>query len=101
VIHTVGPVYRGGQHGEAQQLASCYESSLSLAAEHRLHTVAFPAISCGVYGYPVAEAARIALTTTEAFLERHPEIEKVIFVLFGEETFGTFRHELDLLTEGG
>lgn len=101
VIHTVGPVYRGGQHGEARQLASCYESSLSLAAEHRLHTVAFPAISCGVYGYPLAEAARIALSTTEAFLDRHPEIEKVIFVLFGEETFGTFRHELDQLAEGG
>lgn len=99
VIHTVGPVYRGGGHGESQQLASCYESSLNLAADHQLHTVAFPAISCGVYGYPVVEAAHIALSTTEAYLRDHREIERVIFVLFGEETFNTFRREREVLTK--
>jgi len=100
VIHTVGPVYRDGAHGEPQQLASCYESSLRLAAAHHLRTVAFPAISCGVYGYPIAEAARVALTTTLAFLGDHPEIDRVIFVLFGEETFGTFRRVRDALSKG-
>lgn len=100
VIHTVGPVYRGGGHGESQQLASCYESSLNLVADHQLHTVAFPAISCGVYGYPIVEAARIALSTTEAFLGDHREIERVIFVLFGEETLSAFRRERDVLSKG-
>ena len=100
VIHTVGPVYRGGGHGESRQLASCYESSLNLATDHQLRTVAFPAISCGVYGYPVSEAARIALSTTEAFLRRQREIEWVIFVLFEEETFSTFRRERDVLSTG-
>ena len=100
VIHTVGPVYRDGGHGEPQQLASCYESSLNLAADHQLHTLAFPAISCGVYGYPIAEAAHIALTTTVAFLREHQEVERVIFVLFAEETCSTFRRVRDALSEG-
>lgn len=91
VIHTVGPVYRGGGHGESQQLASCYKSSLKLAEEHRIRTIAFPAISCGVYGYPIAEAARIALSTTAAFLAERREVEQVIFVLFGAEAFTAFR----------
>jgi O-acetyl-ADP-ribose deacetylase (regulator of RNase III) len=87
VIHTVGPVYRDGRHGEPEKLRSCYVSSLELAVKHDIRTLAFPAISCGVYGYPVKEAAKIALSTTAGFLADHPEMERVTFVLFGQETF--------------
>lgn len=83
VIHTVGPVYRDGLHGEPELLRSCYESSLSLAVKHKIRSIAFPAISCGVYGYPLEEAAQVALGATIRFLEGHDEIEKVIFVMFG------------------
>jgi len=82
VIHTVGPVYRDGRHGEPDLLKSCYESSLRIAVENGLKSVAFPAISCGVFGYPVSEAARIALATTRDFLDRERNLEKVAFVLF-------------------
>jgi O-acetyl-ADP-ribose deacetylase (regulator of RNase III) len=85
VIHTVGPVWRGGDHGEAAQLASCYRESLRLAVENAIETIAFPAISCGVYGYPIREASKIAVETTCRFLEAHPVPEKVIFVLFSAE----------------
>ena len=81
VIHTVGPVFRGRPQ-DRELLASCYRSSLSLAAEHRLGSLAFPAVSCGVYGYPMAEACRVAVDTTLAFLEKHPRPEKVVFMLF-------------------
>ena len=98
VIHTVGPVYRGGTRGEPELLRSCHESSLSLAAEHGIRTIAFPAISCGVYGYPIEDAARIALAATSAFLDAHVEIERATFVLFGRETrerFDGVRRELE------
>lgn len=85
VIHTVGPVWRDGTNGEAAELASCYRSSLALAAEHGLRTVAFPAISCGAYGYPIDDAARIAVTETRSFLARHREIDKVYLVCFGPD----------------
>ncbi len=85
VIHAVGPVYRDGTHGEPDLLRSCYETSLRLAVEHRLKSVAFPALSCGVYGYPVAKAARIALGTTADFLSREPRIERTVFVLFARQ----------------
>ncbi len=84
VIHTVGPVYRDGRSGESERLRSCYETSLRLAAEHGLRTIAFPAVSCGVYGYPLGEAVRIAMTTTAAFLAGPHAIERVIHVYFGE-----------------
>ena len=85
VIHTVGPVWRGGTHGEPEMLASCYRSSLRLAVEHEIHTIAFPAISCGIYGYPVDQAARIAVDETARFVDAHPSIEQVIFVCFGAD----------------
>jgi O-acetyl-ADP-ribose deacetylase (regulator of RNase III) len=90
VIHTVGPVYKDGRHGEAELLASCYRESLKLAAARGLKTLAFPAISTGAYGYPVAEAARIALQTVKGYLLEHPEIEGVRFVLFGHLTFEAY-----------
>ena len=85
VIHTVGPVWFGGERGEAETLASCYRNSLALAVAHEIRTIAFPAISCGVYGYPLDEAARIAVHETAEFLERDVRIDKVHLVCFGEE----------------
>jgi O-acetyl-ADP-ribose deacetylase (regulator of RNase III) len=92
VIHTVGPVWRGGKHGESETLANCYRNSLQVALENRIKTIAFPAISCGAYGYPVEEAAQIALETTRAFLTTSPDqIEKVIFVLWDEDAAKAYR----------
>jgi len=82
VIHTVGPVWQGGDREEPALLASCYRSSLALAGQHGLRSVAFPAISCGIYGYPLEAAARIAVTETRAFLAAHPLPERVILVAF-------------------
>jgi O-acetyl-ADP-ribose deacetylase (regulator of RNase III) len=96
VIHTVGPVYRGRPE-DARLLKSCYVNSLTLAAERQLATVAFPAISCGVYGYPMAEACRIAVDTTLEFLAGHPELRKVIFVLFSESDRDLYQNYLDRL----
>jgi O-acetyl-ADP-ribose deacetylase (regulator of RNase III) len=90
VIHTVGPIYRGGAHGEADILAGAYRESLKLASANRLKSLSFPAISAGVYGYPLQEAARIALTTVLDYLAAHRDIELVRFVLFGQETFDAF-----------
>ncbi len=81
VIHTVGPVYRGIPR-DKELLSACYRNSIELAVRHRLATIAFPAISCGVYGYPIGEACRIAVDTTVRLLENHPSLDKVIFVLF-------------------
>lgn len=85
VIHTVGPVYSDGRRGEPELLRSCYLSSLELATRHGLRSIAFPAISCGVYGYPIESATRIALTTTAEFLAGHAGIDEARFVFFGEE----------------
>ena len=90
VIHTVGPVYRGGQQDEAELLASCHRGSLELAAENDCTSVAFPAISCGVYGYPLEDAARVAFETTVEFLRRSGLPEKVIFVLLDDRTHAAF-----------
>jgi O-acetyl-ADP-ribose deacetylase (regulator of RNase III) len=87
VIHTVGPVWNGGGHGEAELLASCYQSSLRLAVEHGVKTIAFPAISCGVYGYPVQLACDIAVRETRRFLARQASIEKVMLVSFGDDVY--------------
>jgi O-acetyl-ADP-ribose deacetylase (regulator of RNase III) len=91
VIHTVGPIWRGGKHGEPETLADCYRNSLQVAVENGIKTIAFPAISCGAYGYPVEEAAQIAAKTTREFLANADRLEKVIFVLWGEEIYQTYR----------
>jgi O-acetyl-ADP-ribose deacetylase (regulator of RNase III) len=94
VIHTVGPVWRGGTQGEAELLASCYRASLALAVANDVHTIAFPAISCGVYGYPVEEAARIAVAETSRFVAEHPTIERVIFTCFGADVCAAYERAL-------
>ena len=90
VIHAVGPVYRDGTRGEPELLASCYRRAIELAAEHGDHRVAFPAISAGVYGYPLDDAARIALEATRAAMAEHPEVEEARFWLFGDATYAAF-----------
>jgi O-acetyl-ADP-ribose deacetylase (regulator of RNase III) len=87
VIHTVGPVWNGGQKGEPEKLANCYLNSLRLAVENNCKTVAFPNISTGVYGYPKEEAAKIAYQTVVNFLACNEQIEKVIFVCFDEDNY--------------
>ena len=95
VIHTVGPVWQGGRHGEAQSLRSCYQSSLKLAEQHGLRTIAFPAISTGVYGYPVDAAARVAVDAVRDFAARPTVIELVRFVCFGGEQLAVYQRLLD------
>ena len=85
VIHAVGPVWHGGDRSEDELLASCYRTSLDLAAEHGCETVAFPAISCGVYGFPIERAARIAVGTVAEWLRSDEQIETVYLVAFGED----------------
>jgi O-acetyl-ADP-ribose deacetylase len=94
VIHTVGPIWRGGKHDEAQTLANCYRNSLKLAVENEIRTIAFPAISCGAYGYPIDEAALIAFKTTREFLATTDRIEKLIFVLFGDDIYEAYQRLL-------
>ena len=91
VIHTVGPIWHGGKHGEPEMLANCYRNSFQLAVENGIKTIAFPAISCGAYGYPIQAAARIAMNTTREFLATNDKIDKVIFVLWGEDAYATYR----------
>lgn len=93
VIHTVGPVWRGGSYGEAELLAACYRNSLSLAADHGLRSVAFPAISCGIYGYPPQEAARIAISESVRFLGgiRGASLEQVLLVCYGGDMFDIYQ----------
>jgi O-acetyl-ADP-ribose deacetylase len=90
VIHTVGPVWQGGEQGEDELLASCHRRSLEVACDLRCRTVAFPAISTGVYRFPVERAAKIALQTTREELGRRPQIERVTFVLFSDEHHDLF-----------
>ncbi len=94
VIHTVGPIWRSGTHGEAELLASAYRSSLQLAEQQGLHSIAFPAISCGVYGYPIAQAASIAVKTVRAHLTSRALPERVIFVCFGDDTYAALDRAL-------
>jgi O-acetyl-ADP-ribose deacetylase (regulator of RNase III) len=94
VIHTVGPIYRDGLHGEPELLASCYRESLKLASAKGITSLAFPSISTGVYGYPLADAARIALTTIRDYLTRHPEIRLVRCVLFGPAAYEAYEQVL-------
>src|SRR5579884_2939222 len=94
VIHTVGPVWRGGDRGEPELLASCYRNSLRLAAQNGIKTIAFPAISCGAYGYPIEKAAQVAIKTTCEFLAANEDIDKVTFVLWEEEACQVYRATL-------
>jgi O-acetyl-ADP-ribose deacetylase (regulator of RNase III) len=91
VIHTVGPVWHGGNRGEPETLANCYRNSLQVAVENGIKTMAFPAISCGAYGYPIEEAAKIAVKTTREFLANDSMIEKVIFALFSEDLYQAYQ----------
>jgi len=94
VIHTVGPVWNGGNHNEPGLLASCYRSCFAIARERDLRTLAFPAISCGIYGYPIPQAVEIAVRETRAELEMNPSIEQVIFACFGDEVYSAYRRVL-------
>ena len=91
VIHTVGPVWSGGNQREAELLANCYRNSLRLAVENKIRTIAFPAISCGAYRYPVSVAAEIAVRTTRDFLATNDQIDNVIFVAATEEIFSSYQ----------
>ncbi|GAB6094506.1 O-acetyl-ADP-ribose deacetylase [Desulfatiferula olefinivorans] len=90
VIHTVGPIYRGSPD-DPVLLKKCYTNSLALAVSRGIRSIAFPAVSCGVYGYPVADAAEIAVGTCMDFLKKHPELETIIFVLFSDEFLDIYR----------
>jgi O-acetyl-ADP-ribose deacetylase (regulator of RNase III) len=98
VIHAVGPVYQGGTKGEAALLKSAHLESLKLASAKKLRSISFPAISTGVYGYPVNEAALIALRTVIDYLKEHADIGLVRFVLFGRKTYEIFAEELRKIT---
>jgi O-acetyl-ADP-ribose deacetylase (regulator of RNase III) len=90
VIHTPGPVWRGGTKGEPDLLASCYRKSLELAVENGCKSVAFPSISCGVYGYPFDQAAQIAIREVSSFIQKDSRLEKVIFVCFSQEAYDLY-----------
>ena len=100
MIHAVGPMWRGGGEGEPELLASCYRRAVELAAEHGCARVAFPAISTGVYGYPLEEGARVALDATAEAMERHPEVEEARFWLFGQDAYDAFAAALRRLSPG-
>ncbi|MEW5958602.1 MAG: O-acetyl-ADP-ribose deacetylase [Chloroflexota bacterium] len=91
VIHTVGPIWRGGDQREDELLASCYRRSLALVEAYKLRTVAFPSISTGAYGFPMERAARIAVTEVKIFLEQNSTVEKIILVCFGRAAYDLHR----------
>jgi len=101
VIHTVGPIYHGGTSGEPELLANAYRNSLKLAAEKGLESVSFPSISTGAYGYPVAEAAEIALRTVADFLRKDTRVKLVRFVLFDDRTFRAYQDALNKMLAAG
>ncbi|MBV9787928.1 MAG: O-acetyl-ADP-ribose deacetylase, partial [Chloroflexi bacterium] len=94
VIHAVGPRYQNGNHGEAALLSSAYRSSLALATQHQLQSIAFPAISMGIYGYPIAEGAEVALRTVIDYLNEHAGLTLVRFVLFSDDMYNAFSRVL-------
>lgn len=95
VIHTVGPVWKDGNRGEAEKLASCYKECLKLAHENNIRSIAFPNISTGIYGYPKEEAARIAIHEVRSFIEQNQSIELILFVCFGNENYELYKNMLD------
>jgi len=97
VIHTVGPVWHGGRHGEDALLESCYRRSMALAAENGIRSIAFPAISTGVYRFPLERATDIAVRTVRAALDRHPGVERVIFCCFGADAVAAYTQALGAL----
>jgi len=99
VIHTVGPIWRGGARGEPELLAACYRNSLGLALRHELASIAFPAISAGVYGYPVLDAARIAVRECRLFLTREKPPQSILLVVFGAEAEAAYSEALAGLSE--
>jgi O-acetyl-ADP-ribose deacetylase (regulator of RNase III) len=98
VIHTVGPIYKDGKHNEAKLLSSAYKSSLALAVKNGIKSLAFPSISTGAYGYPINEAAEIALKTIMDFIKTHKELSLVRFVLFSDRDFEVYKKMLERLT---
>jgi O-acetyl-ADP-ribose deacetylase (regulator of RNase III) len=95
VIHTVGPIWRGGNANEDQLLENCYRNSLQLAVKHGIRTIAFPSISTGVYGFPIDRASRIAARTVKAFLENDESIQKVQFVCFGQHDYQVYQEAVE------
>ena len=95
IIHAVGPVWHGGDDGEPELLASCYRRAIELAAEHGDARVAFPAISAGVYGYPLEQAAEVAIGATRDAMEHHPEVDEARFWLFGDAAYEAFERALN------
>jgi len=95
VIHTVGPVWHGGSTNEATLLGSCYQRSLQLADENGIHSIAFPAISCGVYGYPIDQAAAIAVNTVLEQAEKYPDVTDVYFVCFNDAVYSAYQEALN------
>lgn len=99
IIHTVGAIWRGGQQHEAELLTNCYQNSLQCAQQYQIKSIAFPAISCGIYGYPLEAATRIAVSTVKHFVQLHPEqFEKIYFVVLGEKLYTLYQQ---ILSEEG
>jgi O-acetyl-ADP-ribose deacetylase (regulator of RNase III) len=101
VIHTVGPIWNGGTRGEPELLAACYRSSLRIAADRKFRTIAFPAISCGIYAYPIREAALIAVHESRRFLETARELETVFFTCFSDDVFAAYENALVAADDAG
>ena len=98
VIHTVGPIWAGGEHEEAEVLANCYRNSLALAVAHGLKTIALPAISCGAYGYPIAEAAEVAVESTAHFLRANATLDRVDFIVVNDNIQRAYQAALRALS---
>ncbi|BAY26660.1 Appr-1-p processing domain protein [Calothrix sp. NIES-2100] len=98
VIHTVGPIWYGGNQGEDEMLAKCYRNSLAVAEQYQIKSIAFPAISTGVYGFPMERASKIAITEVNKFLHSHQSIEQVIFVCFGQSAYDCYLKVIRELT---
>ena len=99
IIHTVGPIWRGGGNQEHLLLAKCYQSCFDLASKSGIKSLAFPAISCGVYGFPIDEAVEIACRETDAALRSNEEIQTVVFACFGDDVFSAYKSRLDRMKE--